>query len=67
MDAMQRFGDAYIRRARLGGRLVLIVPSVAWFLGGLCRRTVPRSVSAAFGPLRARRGLGRALGSMNTA
>ena len=37
MEAMQRFGDAYIRRAHLGGALYCIVPSVAWFLGGLCR------------------------------
>ena len=36
MDAMQRFGDAYIRHARLGGALYCIVPSVAWFVGGLC-------------------------------
>jgi hypothetical protein len=36
MDAMQRFGDSYIRHARLGGALYCIVPSVAWFVGGLC-------------------------------
>lgn len=37
MSSMQRFGDWYIRRARLVGALYCIVPSIAWFVGGLCR------------------------------
>jgi hypothetical protein len=36
MNAMKRFGDSYIHHARLAGALYCIVPSVAWFVGGLC-------------------------------
>lgn len=36
MSSMQRFGESYIRHARLIGALYCIVPSAAWFVGGLC-------------------------------
>jgi hypothetical protein len=32
MDTMQRFSEAYIRHARLGGALYCIVPAVIWFV-----------------------------------
>ena len=35
MNAMKRFGESYIHHARLAGVLYCIVPSVAWFVGGL--------------------------------
>ena len=36
MISMQRFADSYIRHARLAGVLYCVIPSVAWFVGGLC-------------------------------
>jgi uncharacterized RDD family membrane protein YckC len=33
---MKRFGDLYIRHARLVGALYCIVPALAWFVVGIC-------------------------------
>ena len=35
MNGVKRFGESYIRLAKLIGALYCIVPSVAWFVGGL--------------------------------
>jgi hypothetical protein len=36
MDFMQRFAESYIRRAKLAGVLYCVIPSVAWFVVGVC-------------------------------
>jgi hypothetical protein len=36
MNSMKRFGQWYLRQPRLVGALYCIVPSVAWFVAGLC-------------------------------
>ncbi len=36
MNSMKRFAESYIRHARLAGVLYCVIPSVAWFVGGMC-------------------------------
>jgi hypothetical protein len=36
MNSMQRFAESYICHAKLAGVLYCVIPSVAWFAGGLC-------------------------------